>query len=56
MLLTVKGVLVTPFLLKTSDGLEIKIQEEKFYNLNREYYFQLDNSYNPVKIVYAIYV
>jgi len=52
-LITLKGVLVTPFILSTYKG-NYDIQRETFYELNREYYFLIDTSVYPWCIVKAI--
>jgi len=52
---TLKGVLVTPFVLSTSKG-DYDVQEETFYELNQEYYFQLDQDVYPWRIVKAVKV
>ena len=54
-LITLKGVLVTPFILSTAEG-NYDVQEETFYKLNETYYFQLDINVYPWCIVKAIKV
>lgn len=52
-LIVLKGVLVTPFILSTSNG-NFDVQKETFYELNKEYYFQLDMNVYPYQIVKGI--
>lgn len=48
-----KGVLITPFILATNNG-NYDVQKETFYSLNQLYYFQLNMSVYPYKIIKAI--
>ena len=54
-LITLRGVLVTPFILSTSTG-NYDVEQETFYKLNETYYFQLDQSVYPWRIVKGIKV
>ena len=54
-LITLRGVLVTPRILATSQG-NYDVQEETFYSIGVMYYFQLDQSVYPWRIVKAIQV
>lgn len=54
-LITLKGVLVTPFILSTENG-NYDVEKETFYKLNETYYFQLDLNVYPWRIVKAIKV
>lgn len=52
-LICLKGVLKTPFILATHEG-NYDISKETFYPLNVYYYFQLDTTVWPWKIIKAI--
>lgn len=54
-LITLKGVLITPFILSTLSG-NYDVERETFYELNKTYYFLLDQSVYPWRIVKAIKV
>lgn len=54
-LITLKGVLVTPFILSTATG-NYDVERETFYRLNRTYYFLLDLSVYPWRIIKGIKV
>lgn len=53
--IVLKGVLVTPFILSTPKG-DYDVQKETFYELNQEYYFQLDQNVYPWRIIKAVKV
>lgn len=53
--IVLKGVLVTPFILSTLKG-DYDVQKETFYELNQEYYFQLDQNVYPWRIIKAVKV
>lgn len=50
-LICLKGVLITPFILSTKEG-NHEVQKNTFYEGN--FYFQLDTSVYPWKIVNAV--
>lgn len=50
----VKGVLITPFILSTDNYGNIDVQKETFYKSGDVYYFQLDCTVWPYRIVKAI--
>lgn len=54
-LITLKGVLVTPYVLSTSKG-DYDVEKETFYELNEEYFFLLDQNVYPWRIIKAIKV
>jgi hypothetical protein len=54
-LITLKGVLVTPYVLSTSKG-DYDVEKETFYELNKEYFFLLDQNVYPWRIIKAIKV
>ena len=54
-LITLKGVLITPFILSTLNG-NYDVERETFYKLNQTYYFLIDLGVYPWRIVKAIKV
>lgn len=50
-----KGVLLTPFIIGTNNG-NYDVQKETFYTINTLYYFLIDTSIYPWKIVRGIKV
>lgn len=54
-LITLKGVLVTPYVLSTSKG-DYDVEKETFYEFNEEYFFLLDQNVYPWRIIKAIKV